>query len=247
VLHGLTGTPYEVRAFAEALADEGLAVRVPALAGHDDLATLEQSTWREWYAGAEAALVELRRGGRRVLVLGFSLGGLLALRLAALRAGDLDALVVMSVPISLPPWQGRAIGMLARLRRVKPLARIVGMLPRSGPDVRIEREFAASPSLRGMPWPALDQLVALQREVQGLLPHVRAPLLVLHGLLDHTAPVADSARIVQGVGSPRVERVVLPHSFHQIGLDVDREAAVTAVVEFARAELRMSAPSEESP
>src|SRR5829696_6059471 len=62
VLHGLTGTPYEVRAFAEALADQGMVVRVPALAGHHDLATLEKSTWREWYAGAEEALVELRRG-----------------------------------------------------------------------------------------------------------------------------------------------------------------------------------------
>jgi len=180
-------------------------------------------------------------------VLGFSLGGLLALRLAALRAADVTALVVLSVPLSLPPWQGRAIGMLARLRRMKPLARVVGMLPKLGPDVRIERELAASPSLRGMPWPALDQLVALQREVQGLLPHVRAPLLVLHGLLDHTAPVADSARIVQGVGSPRVERIVLPHSFHQIGLDVDREAAVTAVVEFAQSEIRIPASPEESP
>jgi carboxylesterase len=96
-----------------------------------------------------------------------------------------------------------------------------------------------------MPWPALEQLVALQREVQGLLSHVRAPMLVLHGLLDHTAPVGDSARVVQGVASVRVQRLVFPHSFHQLGLDVDREAAVGAVVEFAESEL--SRPSEESP
>jgi carboxylesterase len=130
---------------------------------------------------------------------------------------------------------------------VKPLARLVGIRRKLGPDVRIEREFAGSPSLRGMPWPALDQLVALQREVQGLLAHVRAPMLVLHGLLDHTAPVRDSARIVQGVGSIRVERLVLPHSFHQLGLDVDREAAVTAVVEFAESEIRRPSLPEESP
>jgi carboxylesterase len=247
VLHGLTGTPHEVRAFAEALADRGFVVRVPALAGHADLGTLERTGWREWYAGAEAALAELRAGGRRVLVVGFSAGGLIALRLAALRACDLDALVVLGVPLSFPPWQRRAIAVLARLRRVRPLARVVGMMPKSGPDVRIARELRDSPSLRGMPWPALAELVALQEEVTGLLPHVRTPLLVLHGALDHIARVEDSARIVQAVSSPRVQRLVLPDSFHQLGLDVDREAAVTAVVEFAQAELARLTPPAESP
>jgi carboxylesterase len=245
VLHGLTGTPHEVRPFAEALADRGFAVRVPALAGHADLATLERTSWREWYADAEAALDQTRaQAGRAVLVVGFSMGGLLALRLAALRAAEIAALAVLAVPLSLRPWQTRAITALARLRRTKLLSMLVGVRPKAGPDVRIEREFAASPSLRGMPWPALAELVALQREVVDLLPHVRAPLLVLHGRLDHTARVDDSARIVQAVASPRVERIVLPDSFHQLGLDVDREAAVRAVVEFAEAELARGAPQE---
>ncbi|HET6582097.1 MAG TPA: alpha/beta fold hydrolase [Nannocystaceae bacterium] len=246
VLHGLTGTPHEVQPFAEALAARGFAVSVPALEGHGDLAALERSTWHEWYAGAERALSEVRASSARVLVLGFSLGGLLALRLAALRPADVDALVALSVPLALRRWQRRAIGVLAQLRGVRPLARLVGMLPKRGPDVRIEREFAGSPSLRGMPWPALAQLVELQGEVDRLLPHVRAPLLVLHGRLDHTAPVEDSARLVQRVGSLRVERVVLPESFHQLGLDVDREAAAAAVVEFAERELA-DPTAQESP
>lgn len=247
VLHGLTGTPHEVRPFADALAARGFAVTMPVLAGHGDLAALERTTWPEWYAGAEAALAEARERCARVLVLGFSLGGLLALRLAALRPADVDALVVLSVPLALRSWQRRAIGMLATLRGVRPLATLVGMLPKKGPDVRIEREFASSPSLRGMPWPALAQLVALQQEVDGLLPHVRAPLLVLHGRLDHTARVEDSARIVQRVGSVRVERIVLPESFHQLGLDVDRDAAAAAIVEFADRELVPAPTPQESP
>jgi len=249
VLHGLTGTPHEVRPFAEALAARGFVVRVPMLAGHGDLATLERTHWQQWYAGAAAALDELRASGVvRTLVLGFSLGGLLALRLAALRPADVDALAALAVPLGLRPWQRHAIGVLARLRGVRPLAGLVGMLPKAGPDVRILREFAASPSLRGMPWPALAQLVALQHEVVNLLPQVRAPLLVLHGRLDHTAPLADSERLVQRVGSTRVERIVLPDSFHQLGLDVDRDAATAAVVRFAVAELgEPSPPPQETP
>ncbi|MCH9682512.1 MAG: esterase, partial [Deltaproteobacteria bacterium] len=36
LLHGLTGTPYDIAPFADALAERGFAVRGPLLAGHDD-------------------------------------------------------------------------------------------------------------------------------------------------------------------------------------------------------------------
>lgn len=248
VVHGLTGTPHEVRSLAVALADRGFAVRVPALAGHADLAALEGSRWREWYASVEAAWTELRRGGRRrTMIAGFSLGGLLALRLAALRPTEVVAIATFGVPLSLPPWQRRAIAALARLRGLAGIGRWIGVLDKHGPDVRVLRELEASPSLTAFPWPSLAELVALQDEVGELLPHVRAPLLVVHGRLDHTAPVANAERIAQRTGSVRVQRLILPRSFHQVGLDVDRDAAAAALVRFAVAELGDPRNLEQAP
>ena len=91
----------------------------------------------------------------------------------------------------------------------------------------------------------LTQMIELQDEVGELLPHVRAPLLVVHGRLDHTAPVDNADRLVQRVGSQRVERVILPQSFHQVGLDVERDAAAAALVRFAVAELGDPDPGPE--
>lgn len=244
VLHGLTGTPHEIRAFAIALVARGFSVSAPLLAGHGDLEALEHSGWRDWYASAERGLAELRRGCDRVLVFGFSLGGLLALRLAALAPTQVDALAVASVPLSLPAWQQRAIATFARLRRAPLVGRAFVPLPKRGPDVRVRREFEGSPSLRGLPWPALAELVALQHEVDGLLERVRAPLLVMHGALDHTAPVDQSARLAQRVASVRLQRLVLPESFHIVGVDVDRDAATAALVRFAEAELGAEPPAE---
>ena len=234
LLHGLTGTPYEVRPFAQALVQRGFAVRAPRLAGHDDVSALEAVTRREWYEGVEAAFDELRDGGRRkVVVLGFSLGALLALRLAALRPRELHGLVSVSVPLAMPAWQKSAVSALARLRRHPWLGGLVGALPGRGPDVRIEREFRDSPSLRVFPWPALAQLASLQDEVGELLPLVRAPLLLLHGAYDHVAPPEGSARVAQRVGSITVRRILLPSSFHIVALDLDRARACAEVVEFA--------------
>jgi carboxylesterase len=247
LLHGLTGTPYEVRPFALALHARGFAVRAPLLAGHADLDALERSGWRDWYGSAEAALRELLDAGARVLVLGFSMGGLLALRLAALRRDAVAGLVVVSVPIEQRAWERRAIGALAALRRNPLGRRFVGLLAKhGGRDVRVQREATASPSLDAFPYPALAELVALQDEVGELLPHVRAPLLVVHGRLDHTAPVEHGERISMAVGSSRVERLVLPRSFHLVGLDLDREHAGVRIVDFALSVLGDPAVPKES-
>jgi carboxylesterase len=234
LLHGLTGTPHEVRPLADALHEAGYAVRAPLLAGHTDLDALERSTWRDWYASASEAFEHLHDQGRRkVVVLGFSMGSLLTLRLAALRASDLHGVIAISVPLRFPWWQRRAIVAMAKLRRSRFLGGTVGILPKDGgPDIRVMREVDDSPSLEGFPYPALAELLALQDEVADLLPHVRAPALLLHGRYDHTAPVELSAEVSQALGSARVEREVLPRSFHGIGLDLDRDRACASIVRF---------------
>jgi carboxylesterase len=252
LLHGLTGTPYEVEPIARSLHGRGFAVRVPLLAGHGSLADLEHSTRLDWYATAEHALSELREGGRRdVVILGTSMGGLLALRLAALRPQAVAGVVAASVPLELTAWRRGAISVLARLRRMPLLGRAVGALPKNGPDVRVARESRESPSLRGFPYPALAELVALQREVVQLLPEVRTPLLLLHGELDHSVPASHSARIAQQVGSAQVRCVLLPRSFHILGRDLDRDRVCAEVVRFAVSTLGdpqapASAPTEET-
>jgi len=242
-LHGLTGTPYEVAPIAHALADESFAVRAPLLAGHDDLDSLEDSSWHDWYQSAEAeldALLEAEHGrdhdpdqGREVVVLGFSMGALLALRLAALRPADVRAAVVLSVPLEVPAWQRPLIEGMARLRETPVLGPLVGLWPkRRGPDVRVEAERVASPSMDAFPYPALAQLVALQADVARLLPLVRTPLLLVHGALDHVAPAELSDRVAQRVSADRVERVVLPRSFHILAHDLDRDRLFTEVLRF---------------
>jgi carboxylesterase len=238
VLHGLTGTPYEIRPVAEALAGAGFAVRGPLLPGHEDLAALEHATWRGWYDAAEAEFEALRDGGRRpVVVVGFSMGSLLALRIGALRPRELAGVVAAAVPLSLPVWQQRAIGAMSRLRTNRWVGGLVGTLAKHGPDVRVADEVRRSPSLQGLPYPALEQLVGLQHEVDGLLELVRAPLLLLHGRYDHVAPSELSARVAQRVASAEVTRVVLGNSFHILALDLDRERVCAEVVAFARRHL----------
>src|SRR5262249_38715484 len=105
VVHGFTGSPFEMRFLGEDLAGRGYAVEGVKLAGHGgSTSDLRRSTWHDWYASAEAALDRLRErvGGGRIAIAGLSMGGLLTLELARLHGDALAAICVMSAPLWLP-------------------------------------------------------------------------------------------------------------------------------------------------
>ena len=78
----------------------------------------------------------------------------------------------------------------------------------------------------------MNQLIRLQRVVRRSLRDVRVPLLVAHGALDSTANPANLEAIASGVGSARVERLVLERSGHVVPVDFDGPRLSAAVAEF---------------
>lgn len=84
LIHGFTGSPPEMRPLGRYLAKQGLTISGPLLARHGtDYRDLAKTTWRDWYASAEEALVRLQSECPQVLIDGPSLGSLLTLCLAA--------------------------------------------------------------------------------------------------------------------------------------------------------------------
>ncbi|MGA2479560.1 MAG: alpha/beta fold hydrolase [Spirochaetia bacterium] len=84
LIHGFTGTPRDLAALGEALHRRGLTVHIPRLPGHgtngiDFLC----SGWRDWLRGAADAYADLRARCRRVHLVGHSMGGNIAVLLAA--------------------------------------------------------------------------------------------------------------------------------------------------------------------
>ena len=86
ISHGFTGSPWAVREWAASLADAGFAVRAPLLPGHGtSWQELARIHWRDWHAALDAAYLDLAGDCEQVIVAGLSMGGALALRIAATR------------------------------------------------------------------------------------------------------------------------------------------------------------------
>ena len=232
LLHGFTGTPFEVRPLGERLARRGLAVVGPVVAGHCTSARdLEATTWRDWEAGAAAALDALRARCDRICVAGLSMGGLLSARLAFLRTQQIDALVLMSVPLWLPAPARRGVKALSHL----PWPRAVPKV--GGSDVRDRAAKNANPSYREFPVRAVAQMIELAEEVQRELPSIVTPTLILHGRHDHTAPPACAGAISDALGAREVRLHWLEQSYHLLPLDVEKDRVANLVGDFVEEKL----------
>lgn len=83
LLHGFPGTPAEMRPLGTVLRDAGWTVHGLMLPGLGaDIATLEQRSVLDWSKAANNAMAELKRQHAVVLLIGYSMGGALALHTA---------------------------------------------------------------------------------------------------------------------------------------------------------------------
>ncbi|AUA14401.1 Thermostable monoacylglycerol lipase [Streptomyces malaysiensis subsp. malaysiensis] len=213
VCHGFTGSPQSVRPWADHLAARGLTVSLPLLPGHgtrwQDLAV---TGWQDWYAEVDRELRRLSRECARVFVCGLSMGGALALRLAAQHGAAISGVAVVN-PAN---------------RIHDPLAVALPVLRHLVPSVKGIVSDIAKPGAREsgydrMPLHAVHSMRRFYRVVDAELPQVTQPLLVMHSPQDHVVPPADSERILSQVSSRDVTERLLERSYHVATLDHDAD------------------------
>ena len=101
LIHGFAGGRHEVSPLGEFLRHSGYTVVMPKLCGHEDTrAALSESTYGEWIASGVEAYEALARECGDITVIGFSMGGLVAVQLY--QKHRYDRLITINTPIY--PW-----------------------------------------------------------------------------------------------------------------------------------------------
>jgi carboxylesterase len=251
LIHGLGGTPVEMRFVGIGLARAGYTVRCPQLAGHcGSFEDLRATGWRDWYATVAEAHAELRRTCKKVIVGGLSMGAILALHLAAERPGDVHGAALFAPTLKLDgwgiPWYS-ALFNLVRDRRTADLVTFSERQPYGIKDPRVralvmaavnsgDSSQAGQLTNPGRVMLELRWLVAtVKRELQG----IRQPVLIVHPREDDRASLRNAAYL-QGALGGMVETCVLDDSYHIVTVDRQRDLVVQRTAAFAR---RITAPS----
>jgi carboxylesterase len=230
LVHGFTGTPFEMRLLGEALVDRGYLVYGLKLAGHGVSSdALGLTTYTDWIASVDEALDELKKTNLPICVCGLSLGGLLTLDLARRRGDELVAIASLSAPL----WLSRPIELLiAFARRWKRKKPMVALPKGAGSDISepiMRQRNNLAQGAVGISIPAVLSLHEFMHKVHEELPRIKRPTLAMHSRKDHTAPFACLAAIAKEIGTADIETLTLERSFHVITLDWERDIVVRAV------------------
>ena len=248
VIHGMTGTPLEMRPVSRFLKRQGYRVAVPLLrghgAGHQELLA---TTWRDWLAGVREEADTLCAECDHVFVVGLSVSALLVTLVAADNP-RISGVVLLSTHLGL--WRKENLPWNYFLF---PFVTLTGFLrrhvwwtekpPYGIRDVRLQNKIeAAIKSSKNGETEAnglfrtyvesIYQANLLVVEALKQAPRVSAPALVLHSMEDTLYGLNNATRIYSRLGSASKEIVLITGCDHVMTVDLRKDDVARLVYEF---------------
>jgi carboxylesterase len=221
LVHGFTGTPAEMRLLGEHLHAAGYTVMGIRLPGHGTSPhDMVRTNWHHWYGSVVDGLILLRGFCSNVQVVGLSMGGLLALKLAA--EYPVDAVAALSTPVFLAN------------KRIKllPLYRLFcRFVPKKRRDYDIDPQYFIGYDTT--PLSCLASLLELIRIVGEDVRSIQCPVLLVQSKRERTVKPSSAPYLLERIGSSQKEIFWLEKSGHVVTIDIERETVFRRVAEFA--------------
>ena len=258
LIHGLGGTPVEMKTVARRLSEAGNTVMCCQLSGHcGSELDLAATSWRDWYRSAEAGLDQLGACCDTIVVGGLSMGGLLAAKLTAAEPERLQGLVVLAPTLWYDGWSIPWYSFMLKMLRFlidTPIGdrwRFVEREPYGIKDERVRKLVlqamsSGDSSLAGVlrtPPQALRELWRLVDALKPELPKIHQRALLVQARDDDVASIANSQYLQRRLGG-LVETLVLDDSYHLITMDRQRSIVTDRVVSFVQSIAAEAKPAE---
>jgi carboxylesterase len=229
LVHGFRGSPFSLRPLGELLAAHGFAVELPLLPGHG-------STWRDmlptryddWRAHVIASARALAARTDRVVLVGLSMGGTLALDVAS--SGEANVAGVVTINAQILDRRGIVVKLGPYLEKILPVvpASVAGLTAND-----IAKPHVSEAAYGWVPSKAGNSLLRALPRVRGQLARMPCPVLVMYSRNDHSVSPANSRALLQLIRCPKLDELVLERSYHVATLDYDQALIEERVMAFA--------------
>jgi carboxylesterase len=218
LVHGFSGTPAIWQSLASKLTKLGFTISCPLLAGHakksEDMLSI---CWQDWYQSAEDALHELTKYSHKITIIGHSLGGALALQLAA-KYPLIKKLFLISPAI----YPTSSFKFFIKTGLASCLIRLgFKFLPPIGGNIKKPDawEFAYPNTATH----ALLELYKCMEVTKKILPQVKVAVTIFQSHHDLLVPPKKTLELIDKLGSAQKELIWLDNSYHVIPIDNDAE------------------------
>ncbi len=236
LIHGLTGTPTEMKQFGKVIARHGFTVACPELAGH--CATVEiltKTTWLDWYHSIEASFNALKQECDQVFIVGLCMGSLIALMLSANKGDEVAGLILLSTTFFYDGWNMPKLKrkILLPLVLYTPLKYFIHWEESPPYGIKDERVRAMVHAvLENRDSEAVDKVgyfkipatvilesVRLIKQTKKLLKKVTSPTLIVHSTEDDIASINNAYFTKANISSQTIETFFVDDTYHVLTLD----------------------------
>jgi carboxylesterase len=225
LIHGFTGSPFEMRELGEHLNQQGHTVLGVRLSAHGTQPEdMIRARWQDWLASVYDGWHLLAGCTDQIFVMGLSMGAMLTLLFASQTA--LAGIVVMAGPHHLPDDP--------RLRFIKPISMIKPFLAKGEPDWVDPTAEATHICYDVDPTRSYHEIVKLMEALQAGFPAVRAPILLIYSENDQSvlAEERHMELIYEAVASQHKETLWVQGSGHVVTRDAQRQMVFDACADF---------------
>lgn len=223
LLHGFTSHLSAVSALTPHLDKAGIEYAMPVLRGHGTrFEDLDGVTAKDWYVDAERALIDLWNRVDKVVVVGFSMGGLVALELAMRHPGKIVGVVSAATSLKFTNPLARFSRQLATTVKYWPSPE-----PINDPALRDRNQNYAK-----FPVATFGSLYDYSREITSRLGEVHVPIRILQSKKDSIVMPVAASIIYAKVSSLQREIVWYESSGHELYVDSQADQVIRDTMKF---------------
>jgi len=249
LIHGLTGTPNEMKGLANFFYRRGYSVLCPRLAHHGEpLHILKRAKWQEFYQSVKETLLKIPTD-QTIFVAGLSMGALLALLLAEEFPERISGVTCLSPTLFYDGWNIPWSHYLLPLAYYTPIRYCAYFKEEPPYGIKNERirgkvhEYYKNASLDDVsevaqygypyfPVTLLCELRLLIRNLMKKMSRIRTPVQMIQASEDDMTSVKNSQFIHDHVASVQKEIVLMHDSYHVITADQERRAVAQKMNKF---------------
>jgi len=223
LLHGFTASPSEMRFMGDFLNQRGYSVCAPLLPGHGTTPEdLNSTGWADWYLAAGEIAERLVEKGDPVVVVGLSMGALLALEAGA-RIRGISGIVVINPPLILRDWKTYWSRVIKVFRHYVPKN-----IDASYKEMEKQGRFAYD----RIPLRAMVSMQSMGKDVMRRLEFINTPVLIVQSGKDNTVDPRACKILQRGLPPGKNELLQLPEAEHVATMGKERVWLATEVADF---------------
>ncbi len=223
MIHGFTGSTWELTGLANFLAAAGYRVQARLLAGHGtSIAECNLVTAADWLEETEINFTQFMLECDKVFVLGVSMGAGLALHLGKLF--PISGVVAMSVALQVETWKMRFM--------LPVMSQFIEAIDKT--KVYSPRDLEKHPSVGYPAYPAraLRQVLLLNRYIRKDLNKIMVPVLLQHSRADITASMANADYVFSNLNNASKRLIQYDGASHNLPEGVDKELVWQDALDF---------------